>query len=326
MSMRYGIVALTFALSASATGQSIWTIEEAGHTSVVTSVVFSPDGTQLASGSRDDTIRLWDVAKGQEVRRFEGHTGFVNSVAFSPDGTQLASGSRDSTIRLWGVATGQEVRRFNRHIQGINSVVFSPDGTQLASGSDDHTIRLWDVATEQEVQRFDRHIHDINSVVFSPDGTRLASGSDDNTIRLWDIATGREIDQLNHGYPVYSIAISRNERFIASAGETAFRLWDATATALETVPPSSSEIPATFTHYPNPAGAFTTIEYALSKMSQVQLSVHDLLGREVVSVLDAAQAAGSHSLQLATGQLSEGMYFLRRITDDRQVTRPLIVR
>ena len=73
-------------------------------------------------------------------------------------------------------------------------------------------------------------------------------------------------------------------------------------------------------------GAYTTIEYALSKVSQVQLSVHDLLGREVVSVLDAVQAAGSHSLQLATGQLSGGMYFLRLITDDREVTRPLIVR
>lgn len=204
MSMRYGIIVLTFALSASVAGQPIWTITEVGHTQSVTSVVFSPDGMQLASGSDDGTIRLWDVATGQEVQRFEGHTDYVNSVAFSPDGTQVASGSDDETIRLWGVATG------------------------------------------------------------------------------------REIDQLDHGYPVYSIATSRNERFIASAGRTALRLWDATATALETVSPTSSEIPATFTHYPNPAGVFTTVEYALSKASQVQLSVHDLLGREVVNVLDAA--------------------------------------
>ena len=205
-------------------------------------------------------------------------------------------------------------------------MVFSPDGTQLASGSVDHTIRLWDVATGEELRRFDKHIRDINSVAFSPDGTWLASGSDDDSIRLWDIASGREIDQLDHGYPVYSIAISGNGRFVASAGAIAIRLWDATATALETVPPSILEIPASFTHFPNPAGAYATVEYALSKVSQVQISVHDLLGREIVSVLAATQAPGSHSLQLATGQLSGGMYFLRLITDDGQVTRPLIIR
>ena len=186
------------------------------------------------------------------------------------------------------------------------------------------------------MRRFEGHTGVVGTVVFSPDGTQLVSGSsdnimtsnfyNDNSIRLWDIATGREIDRLDHGYAVYSIAISGNGHLIASAGRTALRLWDATATALETVSPKSLEIPTTFTHYPNPAGAFTMIEYALSKASQVQLSVQDLLGREVVNVLDAAQAAGSHSLQLSTEQLPGGMYFLRLITDDRQVTRPLVVR
>lgn len=170
------------------------------------------------------------------------------------------------------------------------------------------------------------HTSSVLSVAFSPDGTQLASGSYDNTIRLWDIATGREIDRLGSEYPIYSIAISGNGRFIASAGATAFRLWNATATALETVPLSDLEIPPTFTHYPNPAEAFTTVEYALSKVSQVQISVHDLLGREMVTVLDATQAPGSHSLQLATGHLSGGIYFVRLVTDAKQVTRPLIVR
>ena len=289
-------------------------------------MVFSPDGMWLASGSDDHTLRLWDIAAGQAVRHFDGHTEPVRSVVFSPDGTQLASGSPDNTIRLWDIATGHELVRITRHIQDVNSVFFSPDGTQLASGSNDHTVRLWDVATGEELRRFDKHIRDIYSVVFSPDGTWLASGSDDDSIRLWDIASGREIDQLDHGYPVYSIAISGNGRFVASAGAVAIRVWDVMATVLETAPPSDLEIPATFTHYPNPAGAFTTVEYALSKVSQVQISVHDLLGREIVSVLDATQAPGSHSLQLATGQLSGGMYILRFITDDKQATRPLIVR
>jgi WD40 repeat protein len=75
-----------------------------GHTGRVTSVAFNPDGRLLASGSADETIKLWDVATGREVRTLEGHTGYVESVAFSPDGKLLASGSWDGTIKLWNVA------------------------------------------------------------------------------------------------------------------------------------------------------------------------------------------------------------------------------
>ncbi|MDE2827369.1 MAG: T9SS type A sorting domain-containing protein [Bacteroidota bacterium] len=302
-----------------------------GHTNDINSVVFSPDGTRLASGTDDNTIRLWDVATGQELRRIDRHVERyrkpVNSVAFSPDGTHLASGSKGEVrnVCLWRVATGRGLGCAGEHSGSVNSVAFSPDGTRLASGSDDGTIRLREVALVNRSLSLKGHRKPVNSVVFSPDGTQLVSGSDDGTIRLWDVATRQETAQLDHGYPARSIAIPRNENFIASAGGIAIRLWDVTVTALEAIPLSSSEIQTAFTHYPNPAGAFTTIEYVLSEASQVRLTVHDLLGRKVVSVLDVAQAAGSHSLQLATGQLSGGMYFLRLITNDSRVTRPLIV-
>jgi predicted methyltransferase len=78
-----------------------------GHTSYVSSVVYSPDGKTLASGSLDTTIMLWDVASGKALATLKGHTAEVNSTAYSPDGKTLASGSRDKTIKLWDVGHGQ---------------------------------------------------------------------------------------------------------------------------------------------------------------------------------------------------------------------------
>ena len=116
-----------------------------GHSDEVTGVVFSPDGSQLASGSGDRTVRVWDVQTSQCQYTLEGHSGNIVSVVFSPDGSQLASGSRDRTVRVWDVQTGQCQHTLEGHSGNVTSVVFSPDGSQLASGSgrsEEHTSEL----------------------------------------------------------------------------------------------------------------------------------------------------------------------------------------
>ena len=117
-----------------------------GHADGVRSVSFSPDGT-LASGSVDQTVRLWDVAARQNIATLEGHRRWVESVSFSPDGGTLASGSGDGKIRLWDVMTRQNIGTFGEDFIWIYSVSFSPDGEILASGRSNGTVKLWDVAT-----------------------------------------------------------------------------------------------------------------------------------------------------------------------------------
>ncbi|NET74532.1 MAG: WD40 repeat domain-containing protein, partial [Sphaerospermopsis sp. SIO1G2] len=115
---------------------------------LVYSVIYNPDGKTLASGSYDETIKLWNVETGKEIRTFKGHNDPVTSVIYNPDGKILASGSRDKTIKLWDIETGQEILSLSGHNSDVSSVSFSPDGKTLASGSEDKTIKLWNFDLE----------------------------------------------------------------------------------------------------------------------------------------------------------------------------------
>ena len=160
----------TLRLWETSTGQCLHIFE--GHSRYVFSVAVSPVSLRLqgienqaliASGSDDQTIRLWNVDTGACLRVLEGHRGWVQAIAFSPDGSLLASGSTDQTVKLWQVATGICLQTLAGHRE-VRSVSFSPDGQQLATGSDDETVRLWDISTGECVKtlRADRPYEGMN--------------------------------------------------------------------------------------------------------------------------------------------------------------------
>ena len=135
----------------------------AGHKDIVWAVAVSPDGRLalsaggyqpkpggrgLVPGNKDFAIRLWDVATGKEVRRFEGHTEAVAQVAFAPDGKRLLSCGADRSVRLWLVDSGRELRRFTGHTKLIFTVAFSADGRRALSGGADADLRVWDLPAD----------------------------------------------------------------------------------------------------------------------------------------------------------------------------------
>ncbi|HDS29066.1 MAG TPA: WD40 repeat domain-containing protein, partial [Candidatus Acetothermia bacterium] len=211
-----------------AAGEDVRTLDD--HTDLVRSVAFNPEGTLLASGSKDSTIKVWDVESGEVLATLAGHVGMVRSVLFSPDGTLLASAGADGAVRFWDVGSWAELLVL-AHPDEVNSVAFSPDGALLVTACDDTRVRLWDVAAAEEVLSLSGHAGFVWSVAFSPDGQRVASGSEDGTARLWDVLTGQSLRTLVHQIdgqrvPVNTVAFSPDGAMLATGSDAnVIELW-----------------------------------------------------------------------------------------------------
>ncbi|RMZ88459.1 hypothetical protein DV736_g4311, partial [Chaetothyriales sp. CBS 134916] len=198
------------------------------HSNLINSVVFSPDGSRVASGSYDMTVQVWDTQTGECQHTLKGHSDSVNSVVFSPDGSYVVSGSNDKTVRVWDTQTGECQHTLEGHSNWVKSVVFSPDGVRMVSGSYDKTVRVWDTQTGECQHILKGHSNWVTSVVFSPDGSRVASGSYDNMVRVWDTQTGECQHTLEgHSDSVKSVVFSPDGSRMASGSyDNMVRVWD----------------------------------------------------------------------------------------------------
>lgn len=199
-------------------------------------IALSPEKNILASvcsyNRRDvssDTIKLWDVSSGKEIRSLTGHTNFVKFLTFSPDGKMLASGSYDDTIKLWDVPSGKAMRSLNVNLSIFAHIAFSPDGKLLAyNESIEDRIILFDVDSGNKIKTLTGHADNVFSIIFSPDGKLLASGSLDNTIKLWDVSSGIEIKTLTgHAGGISDIAFSPDGKILASNSfDNSIKFWN----------------------------------------------------------------------------------------------------
>ena len=161
----------------------------------VLALAFSPDGTKLASGSKDNTTRLWDSNNDEWIILQEKYTGYglapwTNVVAFSPDGKMLASGSTNKTVQLWDTITGEPLATLTGHVNGITALAFSPDGTTLASGSTDGAIRFWRPGTGAPLPpHITGHIASVRAATFFQESSTLVSVAFNGEITFWNLKT-----------------------------------------------------------------------------------------------------------------------------------------
>jgi WD40 repeat protein/serine/threonine protein kinase/two-component SAPR family response regulator len=208
----------------------------------VSALAYSPDGTQLLSGSADGRLLLWDVATGEQVRSFAGHTAFIHQIVFSLDGRFFLSSADDRQLILWDVAGGEPRFVYTHPTDVITAVAFSPDGHLFAGGVGatryvadfdpeavrDTRILLWETETGNEVGQFAGHEGPVTTVAFSPDNRLLLSGGLDAVLRLWDVAGGEQMHRFDgHSSGIMAVVFSGDGTYAASgAQDGTVIVWD----------------------------------------------------------------------------------------------------
>ena len=193
----------------------------------VLALAFSADGTRLASGSTDKTVRLWDINNRDKWITLQKHTDWINVLAFSPDGKMLASGSVDKTVQLWDTSTGELQSTFTGHINGITALAFSPDSTTLVSGSADGMIRFWDTENGDPLaDRITGHTQSVRAAAFfkgrggEVTSPLLASVAFNGEITFWDVKMPQKstVPTEGHRDKLLTLAFSPDGTKLVSVG------------------------------------------------------------------------------------------------------------
>ncbi|KAF3538217.1 hypothetical protein F2Q69_00025101 [Brassica cretica] len=209
----------------------------------------SHDGSLVAGGFSDSSIKVWDMARigqagscalqdennqivGQNGRRnytlLVGHSGPVYSATFSPPGDYVLSSSADTTIRLWSTKLNANLVCYKGHNHTVWDAQFSPFGHYFASCSHDRTARIWSMDRIQPLRMMAGHLSDVDCVQWHPNCNYIATGSSDKTVRLWDVQTGECVRIfIGHRSMVLSLAMSPDGRYMASGDEDGtIMMWD----------------------------------------------------------------------------------------------------
>ena len=188
---------------------------------VYSAVVFSPDGTLLATleTRSNKVVGVWEIPSGNLLATLK-HDGSVRSVAFSPDGTLLATRSKDR-IWVWEMPSGKRLATL-RNDDSIYCLAFSPDGTLLAMGSYDRTAKVWEIPSGKLLATLN-HRQQVGFVMFSPDGTLLVT---DPAI-VWEMPSGKWLDTLKYGGDsVYAREFSPDGTLLATRSKDSVVVWE----------------------------------------------------------------------------------------------------
>lgn len=191
-----------------------------GHGGYVTSLALDASAQVLASGSWDNSVKIWDLQKGQASKTLVGHAQQVSAVAITPDLKHVVSGSWDRTIKIWSLDTGTELRTLAAHSSQVNSLCISQSGQFVVSASTDQTIRVWSLETGAEIRCLTGHAGGVRCVVIAHSARQIISAGEDGKILVWDWETGARVRMLAaHAGSAEAVAASADASLLVSGGQ-----------------------------------------------------------------------------------------------------------
>ncbi len=199
------------------------------HGDMIQSVIFSPDGKFVVTGSNDKTARIWDAVTGLPIGQPLVHANWVMSVALSRDAKTLITGCMDGSARLWDVVTRLGRGRALTHQGGVEAVAMSADGRTVLTASFDKTACLWDLATGRpRGQKLVGHDGPVIFLAVSSAGRLAATASFDRTARLWDSTLGLPVGPpLVHPERITNVEISSDDtKVLTTCEDGVARVWD----------------------------------------------------------------------------------------------------
>lgn len=205
----------------------------AGHLDEAWSVAFSLDGKLMATGSDDETVKIWDLGTGQQLAELKGHAATVCTLAFSPDGKTLATGSLDRTVKIWDVNTWELNHTLSEDVGAVRSLAWFADGKRIAiseytreSEQLPHVL-IWDVESQSVLHTLNGCTDCIHYIRISADQRLVVGGSNDHTVRIWNADTGSLIRTWETNGQVLCSTLMNNDQWLAVGYDTGpIEIWE----------------------------------------------------------------------------------------------------
>ncbi len=265
-----------------------------GHAGAINTIIYNRSGTQIATGSSDQLIKLWDAKTQQEIRTLPGHTGQVLCLAVLPDDTTLISGSSDNSLRLWDIPRADPLHAFSGHTGAIHRTITSPNGRQAISVGADKLVYAWDLAQRKLLAKWEGHTAAVTRAAYRADNNLVATGDANGNIILWNVVTGQPQARLyGHTSTTSGLAFHPNNQQLVSTGHDGMlKVWQLPIVASQSL------------------GEHETPVRSVALTSDAQSSI--VSNGTAVQVFTTATGAAVRGAVLRVGATSEG-------TEDRQI-------
>ncbi len=197
-----------------------------GHKGWVRSLAVEPENKWFASGSNDNTIKVWDLASGQLKLTLTGHVMTVRDIAISDRHPYMFSCGEDKTVKCWDLERNRVIRDYYGHLSGVYSLDVHPTLDVVVTGSRDSTVRVWDMRTSTGIFTLSGHTQPLTKVKCQATDPQIISTSNDKTIRLWDLAAGKTQTVLtHHKKPIRGLALHPTQYAFATASPDNIKQW-----------------------------------------------------------------------------------------------------